>query len=270
MSDEAEPGPLVIVTRPEPQAGEWAGKLRARGVPASALPLLQIAPAPDPDAVRRSFDALQSTDVVMFVSPNAVAEYFACLTDGVVWPEGVMAAVTGPGSVAALMRHGVPSGCIAAPMVEALQFDSEALWAGLRDQHWAGRRVCIVRGDGGRPWLADQWRAAGAEVAFVQAYGRSAPSWNAAQQAILAQALSRPPWVCWLFSSSESLDHLGRLAPGADWAATTALASHPRIAARARALGFGQVLDTAPTLDAVVASWHHLAASAPGSIHGRG
>ena len=34
-------------------------------------------------------------------------------------------------------------------------------------------RVLVVRGDGGREWLADQLRARGADVRFVQAYVRA-------------------------------------------------------------------------------------------------
>jgi hypothetical protein len=45
-----------------------------------------------------------------------------------------------------------------------------------------------------------------------------------------------------MFSSSEAIDHLDALAPGADWRAGRALASHPRIAERAQALGFGAVI----------------------------
>jgi uroporphyrinogen-III synthase len=43
------------------------------------------------------------------------------------------------------------------------------------------------------------------------------------------------------------------LLPQAHWPASTALASHPRIAARARAAGFGRVLEAPPTLEAIVA-----------------
>jgi uroporphyrinogen-III synthase len=53
-------------------------------------------------------------------------------------------------------------------------------------------------------------------------------------------------WI-WMFSSSEAIDHLQALAPEAHWHAGRALASHPRIAERARALGFGAVAIVSPT-----------------------
>ena len=69
----------------------------------------------------------------------------------------------------------------------------------------------------------------------------------------LAQALQQPARHVWLFSSSEAVARLQQIAPAADWAAARALASHPRIAASARALGFGRVDAVAPSADAVIA-----------------
>ena len=46
--------------------------------------------------------------------------------------------VTGPGSVAALLRAGVPLAAIDAPSEAAAQFDSEALWQVVQPQVRAG------------------------------------------------------------------------------------------------------------------------------------
>jgi uroporphyrinogen-III synthase len=52
---------------------------------------------------------------------------------------------------------------------------------------------------------------------------------------------------------------LKQLAPeGTDWSAARALATHPRIADAARALGFGAVHDAPPTEAAVVAAIQRL------------
>ncbi len=63
-------------------------------------------------------------------------------------------------------------------------------------------------------------------------------------------------WI-WMFSSSEAIDHLQALAPGADWRAGRAVASHPRIAERARALGFGSVALVSPTAVSVANAVSH-------------
>lgn len=83
------------------------------------------------------------------------------------------------------------------------------------------------------------------------AYRRVAPQLSAEEQLLLQEALARPAEHRWLFSSSEAVGQLRLLAPGASWRASTALASHPRIAQAARDLGFGRVDVVAPDPQAV-------------------
>jgi len=101
-------------------------------------------------------------------------------------------------------------------------------------------------------------------VHTVQGYARTAPVLTAPEQALLDQALAAPGRVGWVFSSSEAIDHLARLAPGADWSGALAWASHPRIAARARQLGVGRVLPVQPGLAALVAAARAEAAGCAG------
>ena len=242
---------LVIVTRPAAQAAEWVAALAAAGHEAAAVPLLAIDPAPDPAAVRAAWADLAADQLVMFVSPNAVTSFFAA-APGTPWPAGVLAGATGPGTSAALRRAGVPEALIVEPGPEG-PFDSEGLWAQLAPRRrWAGARVSVVRGEGGRDWFADTLRAQGATLRFIEAYRRTAPVLDAPAQAALSRALRAPREACWLFSSSEALGHLAQLAPHADWRASRALATHPRIADAARALGFGEVDEIAPGLTAAL------------------
>jgi uroporphyrinogen-III synthase len=248
----AADGPLLLVTRPAEQAAGWVSKLRAQGLRAEALPLIAIGPAPDAKALRQMLAALQPGALVMFVSPNAVQQTAAALGGRLPWPEGVRAAATGPGTVAALQAAGVRPGQIVAPDEAALQFDSEALWQLLQHEDWRGRQVRVVRGEGGREWFAETLRAAGAEVQLVQGYSRCAATLDAAGRALLHLALAQPQDCVWLFSSSEGIDHVMAMAPQADWAASVAWVSHPRIAETARARGWRQVSLLPPGLDAIV------------------
>lgn len=245
----------VVVTRPQPQADEWAQRLRAAGFDAVALPLLGIEAADDPAPVDAAWRALAGADapaMLVFVSPNAVERFFARCPAGATWPARVTAAAPGPGTAQALLARGVPPACLVQPAGDAPQFDSEALWARLRERDWRGAHVLIVRGDGGRDWLCETLRAAGADVDFVQAYQRGAPQPTVAERALLAQALAAPGGHLWLFSSSEAVGRLRALAPHAAWQDATALCSHPRIAEAARALGVGRVHEVRPAFDAVV------------------
>jgi len=247
--------PTVLVTRPQPQADEWVTALQALGLRAQALPLLGIDAPADLAPVHAAWHQLPQQAVVMFVSPSAVQRFFAVRPAGLVWPPGLIAAGTGPGTRQALLTAGVPVGAVLTPPESAGTFDSEALWAVLQPRlDWSGRHVLVVRGEGGRDWLADTLRHHGAQLHFVEAYRRTAPVLDAAAHQLLQQALAQPTGYCWLFSSSEAVSHLPTLAPGADWGRAVALASHPRIAQTAERLGFGRVQQVAPAPGAVAAA----------------
>jgi uroporphyrinogen-III synthase len=112
--------------------------------------------------------------------------------------------------------------------------------------------VLVVRGGGGRDWLAERLTEAGAVVDRVDAYARAIPTFDAADQARL-EALVRAADVVWLFSSSQAIAHLEHAAGPGRWAAASAVATHPRIAARARQAGFGRVVEAGPSVGAVLA-----------------
>ncbi len=249
----------LIVTRPAAQASPWVSALRALGCDAQSLPLIDIAPLADTAPLQAMWQRLQQPPLValvMFVSANVVQHFVAAQGPGAPWPDGVRAGSVGPGTTAALRKAGVPVELIDEPAADARSFDSEALWARLAGRDWQGRQTLIVRGEEGRDWLADTLRARGATVGFVAAYRRCPPVPDAAGRALLASALAEPARHLWLFSSSEAVGHLRALAPGARWATSAALASHPRIAAAARAAGFGQVAQVEPKPEAV-AAWLH-------------
>ena len=256
--------PHLLVTRPQPQADAWVARLQALGCPASALPLLGIDGPADAAPVQAAWQAIacghddagRPLAMVMFVSPSAVQRFFAGRPAGLAWPAGTVAAAPGLGTRQALQQAGVPDAALCSPP-DGGPFDSEALWAVLQHRcAWPGASALVVRGESGRDWLADVLRQQGAHVHFVEAYRRTVPVPGAAGQALLDRALARPAAHCWLVSSSEAVGHLPQLAPGADWSAASALATHPRIADAARQLGFGQVRTVAPTPESVADLLH--------------
>ena len=278
----------VIVTRPAPQAGKWVNALRSAGIDALSLPLIEIAGPPDPQAVHAAWQRLDTFDALMFVSANAVEQFFAHRPEGINPAEsaaepGPRLFVTGPGSVAALLRAGAQPDCIDAPDAAAAQFDSEALWQVVQPQVLAGWRVLIVRGntdgngngngdtnsegdgadDGGsakglgRDWFAARLLEQGAAVEFLVAYARRAPSLGANALALVQVAAA--DGSVWLFSSSEAVSNLVALAAGQSWSRARAVATHPRIAQAARAAGFGLVCESRPAVLDLVASIESLA-----------
>ena len=181
-----------------------------------------------------------------------MVHFFAARSPGLAWPAGVVAAAPGPGTAEALRESGVPQAAIVAPASDAPQFDSESLWARLQGRDWRGASVLIVSGDGGRDWLAERLRQAGATVESLPAYRREAPVFAGDSALRLTQALADAA-VVWLFSSAEAIANLERAAGAGRLARSRAVATHPRIAERARAAGFGRVVEAGPRFDDVVA-----------------
>lgn len=257
--------PRVIVTRPEREAVQWVAQLSARGIAATALPLIAIGPCTDPlaqqalAAARQRLAQAPGYRALMFVSSNA-ALYF--LHGAPPLPAGTRAWAPGPGTARALTQMGVPPTAIDGPASDAPQFDSESLWQQVGDQVQAGDRVLVVRGrsagvhesseGSGRDWLARQVQAAGGQVDWAVAYERGAPRFSPDQAALSQAALQ--DGSLWLLSSSEAVAHLAEALPGQSLAAAQALATHPRIAQTARAMGFGHVRECRPALEDVVAS----------------
>ena len=281
----------AVLTRPAGQSAGLAARLAQDGVETFEFPLIDIAPVEDTAPLRDMLASLERYALVVFVSPNAIDHGLAAL--GGPWPKGVPVAAIGPGSVAALARHG-----LAAPAVEVIcpagaeaghalsrndgddaanqRFDSESLWVALEarfgEHGLAGKRVLIVRGDGGREWLAERLRAAGASVETVAAYRRRVPqagsdAWSRVR-ALLAGASH-----AWLVTSSEGLRNLDTMARAQLSAAELAalrhaplVAPHPRIAETARALGFDTITQSGPGDERIAAALRAISASSRASL----
>jgi uroporphyrinogen-III synthase len=275
----------VIVTRPRLEADVWVEQLRALNFDAVALPLIHIGAPVENDEVKRAREQLHQYSAVMFVSSNAVRYFYPSnmplagksiaygaiknivnLSEISSYPKLPRMWATGPGTQEALLAQSVPSDLIDAPAADAAQFDSETLWHLVKNQVKPGDKVMIVRGStsnaqdaegaktvrmNGRPWLAEQLTAAGAQVDVVVSYERSAPVFDAAELMLMANAATDKS--IWLLSSSEAVVNLGSIS-NLDWSHARAIATHPRIAQAARDAGFGVVYESRPLLAEVVAS----------------
>ncbi len=241
----------VIVTRPAREAQTWADALQARGVLCEIFPLIEIAALPEPSALTVAWQAMSGHLAVMFVSANAVRFFMAARPAGMPMPS-CRAWSTGPGTRAALLAAGWPEGLIDSPDEDALQFDSEALWALVAQRVQVAvaaspfrPSVLIVRGAdahgqlAGRDWLALQLESAGLQVLQAVAYVRQAPDLTHAQQIRARQAVR--DGSAWLFSSFEAAQHLVQACPDLPLAQARALATHPRIAQRLQQAGWGRV-----------------------------
>jgi len=285
----------AVLTRPAGQSAALAARLARDGMDVFEFPLIEIAPVEDPLPLRDALATLERYALVVFVSPNAIDHGLAELS--LPWPKAVPAAAIGPGSVAALARHGLappaievicPAGADAGEVrvkgagngngddAASQRFDSESLWAALEARFGEGglaaKDVLIVRGDGGREWLAERLREAGANVQAVAAYRRRVPQASPDAWSRARALLAGVPHA-WLVTSSEGLRNLETMAraqlPAAEFSAlrhAPLVAPHPRIAETARALGFDRITQSGPGDERIAAALRAISASSRASF----
>jgi uroporphyrinogen-III synthase len=257
----------IVITRPSGQARQLSEALQVSLLKSGftkqtspqiiSLPLLTIVPKGDDVLVGRITAALKSADLAIFVSPNAIectmrllARSWQAVSDRPL-PIGVM----GGSSLAALNNHGIGlegnTTKIILPQSNA-QWDSEGLWAELQklSWDWSTKKVIIFKGEGGRDWLAEALKQAGAQVEAFSVYARvpldlNSSAWNDVHEMDFAKSL-------WLLTSSEAVRYLGQAKLPLDLA--SAVCPHHNIADAAKSIGFGEVFTCEPGDEALIAA----------------
>ncbi|HLZ97684.1 MAG TPA: uroporphyrinogen-III synthase [Steroidobacteraceae bacterium] len=153
----------VLVTRPEHQATPLCRLLESAGARVRRLPIIDVRPASDPSDVRRKVGAIDSFDLVVFTSANAV-RFGSALLDP---RRDVTLAAIGPATARVLGEAGWR-----AAVTPAGGFDSESLLSHPLLANPAGRRVLLVKGMGGRNLLETQLALRGAQVVVADVYKR--------------------------------------------------------------------------------------------------
>jgi len=252
----------IVVTRPSGQARQLIEVLMQaieksgvakRGLPEIiSLPLLTIVPKTDAALADHISSALHDTDLAIFVSPNAIESVMRLLErdwqdfSKKIIPIGVM----GGSSKHALQNHGVGTEIKPTPIIipeNNAQWDSEGLWLELQKLgwDWQGKKVLIFKGEGGRDWLADTLKKAGATVEGISTYTRipldiDNPVWQAIHDMDFSKSL-------WLLTSSEAVRYLGKVIEDQftyGLSSASAICPHHNIADAAELIGFGEVFTT--------------------------
>jgi len=176
MSRGALQGVGVLVTRPEHQAMPLCRMLGAEGADCWRLAAIEIKPLAERHQLAQRLQSLESYDLIVFVSANAVRFGAALLAQ----KRDLPLAAVGPATLRALNQAGYR-----VSVLPDNGFDSEGLLAHPRMQHLAGRRVLIVKGAGGRHLLATTLQERGASVDHACVYERLATTPGAAELARL-------------------------------------------------------------------------------------
>ncbi|PTT48420.1 uroporphyrinogen-III synthase [Aeromonas sp. HMWF016] len=219
---------IPLVVRPAAQATELAQLLRRHGHAPLCCPLLETVAGSD---LPRLADMLQDADIVIAVSIHAV--HFAhdfLLQTGLTWPHIEYFAV-GQASADAFAEVGVQAICPDDPR-------SEGLLALPELQQVSGKRVVILRGNGGRDLIASTLASRGALVHYCAAYERHYPEFDGEALTSHWQAAGLDSL---LITSGELLQRLLELVPASQqpWLFDRLLVvPSPRVAEMASAAGF--------------------------------
>lgn len=160
----------VLLTRSQADNARLAEQLQVRGIASQSLPLLDLQALEETPQQRSLMLDLDRYHAVMVVSPTAARLGLQRLDR--YWPQppaGQYWFAVGAGTAAPLADYGLP---VQYPQQGQ---DSEALlalpiWSQLLQQERL--RVLIWRGQGGREHLANQVRAAGGQVDYLELYRR--------------------------------------------------------------------------------------------------
>jgi uroporphyrinogen-III synthase len=254
----------VLVTRPAHQAEHLCALVERAGGRALRFPVLEILDPVDNSLLLDLIDRLETFDLAIFISANAVNKAMNLVLARRPWPSSVRIAAIGKRSAKELESCGHP-----ADIYPQRKFDSEALLAMDALQDLTGSRVVIFRGDGGREYLGDTLTARGAQVEYAEAYRRGRPKGDTGR---LMRYWARGEVQVITVSSNEGLrnlfDMVGKL--GQQWLRKTPLVvPGERGAALARELGFREpaVIADNATDEAMLDALLHWARSRPPAAH---
>lgn len=231
----------VLITRPEEQANALAEAIQqAHGRPIR-FPAMEILGPPDKKAAKAALADLTGIDLLIFISANAVRYAFPLMPDNI--PLNLSVAAIGQATANALDEIGLEP-----TLVPDQQLNSEGLLALTEMQQVTGKRITIVRGNGGREILKQTLEERDASVDYIEVYRRQIPKRNPAN--LIANWPNMVDVVT--ISSGEILQNLMGMLGDSGTAllkTTPILVASPRIAEQAADSGFNSIYVAESALD---------------------
>jgi uroporphyrinogen-III synthase len=172
VSSSAHKIQTCLVTRPAHQSAQLNAMLTSAGLSVINFPTIEIQPAPATAQLKGLNKSIDSIDIALFVSRNAVDYAFQYLDPGAL-PERLLLGVIGKGTWQALQRH-----ALASHIIPAQNYNSEGLLASQVLQQVKGKKIVIFRGQEGRTLLGDTLLQRGARVEYLEVYRRALPDYT--------------------------------------------------------------------------------------------
>lgn len=166
----------ILVTRPRHQADRLCALIADNGGQAILFPTIDIKRVED--SMHNKLlcgDVLSDFDIVIFVSRNAVKFAFDHYLSTAGLSKDIQFVAIGAGTAEALSEWGVM------PVLHAgVHADSETLLQlpEMQNDRLTDKNILIIRGVGGREYLADNLRSRGASVDYAEVYRRCIPEYE--------------------------------------------------------------------------------------------
>jgi len=263
----------IIVTRPRDQLNQAIKSIQEAlidneiDLEVLGLPLLEIVSDINESLAKELYQGLLEAQWLSFVSPNAFLTADQLLkTFHYDWPTHLKLALIGGGSEKIILESRFKPSLIIKPANEE-QWDSEGLWLQLfaQEKNWDGKKVLIVRGDTGRDWLVSRLESEKAEVQLISIYKRKnldqndeywqnfLKKWESLPK---SRVVSESKPLIWVMSSSLACQYLSQtlITLGLKeviLSQSIALATHEKIAQKAKEIGFSKVLNILPGQESI-------------------
>lgn len=163
----------VLLTRQKEKNKSIIHSLIAMGIDYVETPLLEIK-SMDNTTFYENFH-IYNADIVIFISANAVKFASDALASAnKTWSTQPQYFAVGLATLKACQQQNIP-----AQSAPEENQQSEGLLSILKSHSVANKNIAIIRGNGGREWLAQQLTKAGANLAYFEVYQRLCPKLNA-------------------------------------------------------------------------------------------
>ena len=161
----------ILITRPTHQAQNLIAQIQNSGGVAVHFPTLEITPTENIKKNELIIKKLNQYDFVIFISPNSaflIAKFIHRICP--FWPENSKILATGPGTALALTQCNLP--CHDYPKKD---FSGNGLLNLAMLKNITQKKILIIKGEGGRSYLARGLKARGAKVDSLSVYKRQLP-----------------------------------------------------------------------------------------------
>lgn len=200
----------ALVTRPHPHGTRLCELIQNAGGRAYHFPTIAFAPPKNHDLFIDSVRLLDQQDWLIFISPQAVsASIDEIKRVKPKLPNHVQIAAVGASTAKALQQAG-----FTVSAVPSHEWNSESLLALPEFKELTGKKIAVVRGEGGRDYLENTLKAKHARVLSVIAYQRILPQQDPSECIRLLQKKAINIIIC---TSGEGVQNLKQLLGPKTW-----------------------------------------------------